>query len=104
MLSDPQKLHLTSVRLKNPQSTTTSELTLRSKRPPITHLSRLPTISVRRIKGLDWPLNGATGKVKWINELIDNAIDQVPGLLNRADLGILPHDQPIEYSVGCQCT
>lgn len=52
-------------------------------------MSRMFTTSARRIKDLKWKLNGTTEDVDWVKNLLDEAVDQVPGLAGKVDSGII---------------
>ena len=52
-------------------------------------MSRLFSTSARRVKKLVWKLNGTTEDVDWAKNMVNEAIDEVPGLAEKVDSGMI---------------
>ena len=57
--------------------------------PDFPNMSRMFATSSRRIKELKWKLNGTTEDVSWVKNLLNEAVDQAPGLAGKVDSGII---------------
>ena len=52
-------------------------------------MSRHFSTTVRRLKKLNWKLNGTTENVEWVQNLVNAVVDQVPNLAARVDSGAI---------------
>lgn len=52
-------------------------------------MSRMFSSSARRAKELKWKLNGTTEDVSWVKDLLNQAVDQAPGLAGKVDSGVI---------------
>ena len=52
-------------------------------------MSRVFSTSARRIKEIKWKFNGTTEDVNWVKNLLNEAVDQAPGLAGKVDSGII---------------
>ena len=52
-------------------------------------MSRVFSTSARHIKELKWKLNGTTEDVNWAQNILNKAVDQLAGLADKVDSGII---------------